>query len=88
MQMIVCGIGRMHAMLSDNMLLLVQVRFREGHQGRVHQAHGSKHERNRHTHERTRIAESLHNSIRKKGAAARQQGGGNLMFDQDQRTQN
>jgi hypothetical protein len=78
----------MHAMLGHSMLLLVQLRFRQRHYGRVRQSHKPKHERNRYTHERTRVAESLHNSIRKKGAAARQQGGGNLMFDHDQRTQN
>jgi hypothetical protein len=41
----------MHAMLGHSMLLLVQLRFRQRHYGRVRQSHKPKHERNRYTHE-------------------------------------
>jgi hypothetical protein len=80
MQIIVCGLDHMHAMLGHSTLLLVELRFGQGHQGRVQQAHESKHERKRCTHERTRVAESLHGNNRKKDTAARPQRGGNVML--------
>jgi hypothetical protein len=35
MQIIVCGLDHMHSMLGRSTLLLVELRFGQGHQGRV-----------------------------------------------------